>query len=196
MKYNVTEILYNIKQIWEKDKEFFEILEKSLDFNFRNILRISKVEKNGKTTGEINTTHYENHPIQQISNHPVHLIDSEGNLSPTALIPFCEFGGSMASLGIQIKEFEIPICTSFEPVIFKEQLCYQLDVNKYRNGMKKGAGLALLVDFNEDRHLSLNDEKNPVPDKQAITLSESEDSGSNFVYLNTLGKDKKFRLQC
>ena len=193
LKYNVTEILNNIKQIWEKDKEFFEILEKRLDFSFRNILRISKLEKNGNSSGEINTTHYENHPIQQISNHPVHLIDSEGNLSPTALIPFCEFGGSMASLGIQIKEFDVPICTSFEPVIFKKQLCYQLDVNKYRTGMKKGAGLTFLVDFNEDRHLSLNDEKNPVPDKQVITLSEIEDSGTDFVYLNTLGQDKKFK---
>ena len=47
LKYNVTEILNNIKQIWEKDKDFFEILEKRLDFNFRNILRISNLEKNG-----------------------------------------------------------------------------------------------------------------------------------------------------
>ena len=47
LKYNVTEILNNIKQIWEKDKDFFEILEKRLDLNFRNILRISNLEKNG-----------------------------------------------------------------------------------------------------------------------------------------------------
>ena len=50
----------------------------------------------------------------------------------------------------------------------------------------------MLVDFNEDRHLSLNDEKNPVPDKQVITLSGIEDSGTDFVYLNTLGKVKIF----
>ena len=47
LKYNVTEILNNIKQIWENDKDFFEILEKRLDLNFRNILRISNLEKNG-----------------------------------------------------------------------------------------------------------------------------------------------------
>ena len=40
LKYNVTEILNNIKQIWEEDKDFFEILEKRFDFKFRNILRI------------------------------------------------------------------------------------------------------------------------------------------------------------
>ena len=148
---------------------------------------LSNLEKNGNASGEINTTHFEDQLIQQISNHPVHLIDSEGNLSPTALIPFCEFGGSMSSLGVKIKEFDVPICTSFEPVIFKKQLCYQIDVNKYRKGIKKEAGLALLVDFNEERHLSLNDEKNPVTDKQMITLS-NEDSGTDFVYLNTLGK--------
>ena len=125
-----------------------------------------------------------------MSNHPVHLIDSEGNSSPTALIPFCEFGGSMTSLGRKIKEFDVPICTSFEPVIFKKQLCYQIDVNKYRKGIKKEAGLALLVDFNEDRHLSLNDEKNSSTDKQTIITLSDEDSGKDFVYLNTKGKKK------
>ena len=48
LKYNVTEILNNIKQIWEEDKDFFEILEKRFDFKFRNILRIREGFKKNK----------------------------------------------------------------------------------------------------------------------------------------------------
>ena len=69
LKYNVTEILNNIKQIWEKDKDFFEILEKRLDLNFRNILRISNLEKNGnireglktRTEGPLNLPQIQRH---------------------------------------------------------------------------------------------------------------------------------------
>ena len=38
--------------------------------------------------------------IQKYNNHPVHIIDMEGNLSPSAFIPFCEFGGNMSIMGI------------------------------------------------------------------------------------------------
>ena len=32
------------------------------------------------------------HVIREVSNHPVHIINSEGNLNPTAFIPFCLIG--------------------------------------------------------------------------------------------------------
>ena len=33
--------------------------------------------------------------IDQLSNHPVHIVDSDGNLNPSALIPFCRVGGKL-----------------------------------------------------------------------------------------------------
>ena len=45
--------------------------------------------------------------LQKLSNHPVHILDDEGNLSPTALIPFCEFGGNMSAMGIKIEQIKM-----------------------------------------------------------------------------------------
>ena len=52
--------------------------------------------------------------------------------------------------------FNLPICKSFTPKIFYDQLCYEVDVNKYleqsvnkRNDVR--VGLSLLIDTNENR---------------------------------------------
>ena len=52
--------------------------------------------------------------------------------------------------------FTIPICKSFRPKIFYDQLCYEVDVNKYleqsenrRNDVK--IGLSFLIDTNKNR---------------------------------------------
>ena len=51
--------------------------------------------------------------LRIITNHPVHVQDEDGNLSPTALIPFCELGGNMSVMGVEIDEFDIPFCNAF-----------------------------------------------------------------------------------
>ena len=49
-------------------------------------------------------------------NHPVHLINSaEGNLSTSALIPFCAFAGDMAVVGRSVDGFSLPVCNIFHP---------------------------------------------------------------------------------
>ena len=35
--------------------------------------------------------------FQVIIKHPVHIVDDDGHLWPTALIPFCEFGGNLSA---------------------------------------------------------------------------------------------------
>ena len=37
--------------------------------------------------------------VHKIVNHPVHIIDRDGKLSPSAFIPFCELEGNMFSNG-------------------------------------------------------------------------------------------------
>ena len=41
--------------------------------------------------------------------HPVHIIDEEGNLSPSAFIPFCEFGGNMTAMGLNTELFDVRV---------------------------------------------------------------------------------------
>ena len=50
---------------------------------------------------------------QIVSTHLVHLADEYCQPSPSALIPFCEFGGHSGLLGYKGKDLQIPLCTAF-----------------------------------------------------------------------------------
>ena len=43
--------------------------------------------------------------VSRLTNHPVHIQDEDGTLFPTALIPFCEFGGDLNVMGVKIDQF-------------------------------------------------------------------------------------------
>ena len=97
--------------------------------------------------------------IQKITNHPVHILDKDGHKSPSAFIPFCQFGSDMTAMGTDAKMLRIPICNSFQPKIFYDQLCYQVDIkNLYTNMSAQSLrlGLSFLVDTNFNRQYSLN----------------------------------------
>ena len=92
-------------------------------------------------------------------NHPVHILDQNDQLMPSALIPFCAIGSNTSILGTKVENFTQPVCTKFRPVVLEGQLCYQLDLQHSQEQIrfKKGErhGLTFLMDFNEDR--SIND---------------------------------------
>ena len=94
--------------------------------------------------------------LHKQSNHPVHMRDN-GEWSPSAFIPFCDFGGDMMVLGIKVDNFSVPVCNSFRAKILNDQLCYEIDLNQYRtdiSGRKLKQGLSFLIDKNEDRQYS------------------------------------------
>ena len=68
----------------------------------------------------------------------MHIQNEDGSTSPTALIPFCQFGGDMSIMGVKMEEVDVPVCNSFRPKIVLDQLCYTVDPNKGRlfNKMK------------------------------------------------------------
>ena len=84
--------------------------------------------------------------------HPVHLIpDKEGQLPPSALIPFCSYQGETSMLGQRRKELNnLTVCDKFEPTILEGQLCYSIDVAQTLRRPKEGKsnGLWILVDPN------------------------------------------------
>ena len=102
--------------------------------------------------------------FQDIINHPVHIIDDNNNLSPSAFIPFCEFGGNMSALGVKIEQFSVPVCNSFKALVLNNQLCYEVDLKKHfsKESLKAGLelGLILLVDYNIDRQINVIKNKN------------------------------------
>ena len=113
---------------------------------------------------------------QKLSNHPIHVMDQFGNLSPTALLPFCKFGGNMSVMGVKIDNFDDPVCNSFRPKIVMDQLCYQVDPNEYKDkiDLEGDLSLSLFINYNEDREITL--EKNKT------------NAVHNVIRIDTIGK--------
>ena len=115
----------------------------------------------------------ESDELLKMTNHPVHLIEEkEFKLSPTALIPFCSFTNNFSMMGTKITEFKVPVCNSFRAKLVKDQLCYEVDLSRFKNhiNFKDKLVLTLLIDYNEDREIKKN-----------------EYQTENFVILNTIG---------
>ena len=87
--------------------------------------------------------------IEELSSHPVHIINKDGDFMHSALIPYCGFGAEMLSLGQHVDNFTYPICTAFLPTLLDGQLCYELDMNRIREPVKRGpfGGLFLVLDL-------------------------------------------------
>ena len=112
--------------------------------------------------------------LHRISNHPVHIQDKKDDiLSPSAFIPFCEFGGKMEFLGTKIHQFDVPVCNNFKARILNDQLCYEIDLNVYKeyfSNDKFKKGLNLLIDENKDRYFSWNPTKENIIEKGIYVL--------------------------
>ena len=126
------------------------------------------------------------------SNHPVHLADKEGKIvSPTALIPFCEFGGNMSVMGVRIDGFQDPVCASFRPKVFRNQLCYEVNPNEYESKLEDGGdtlGLTLLVNVNEDRQYFQTNSKNESKrtEESILHTFDLEEKGDSNVFVGTI----------
>ena len=125
-----------------------------------------------------------------MNNHPVHIVDERGSLSPTAFIPFCSFGGDMKIIGSTSEQFHVPVCNSFKPKIRNDQLCYQIDLENYKNrtNLEKqlNEGLVLIVDYNEERQMpQIKDEQKK---EEAGTYLVSDDQNLVQIHLETISK--------
>ena len=131
-----------------------------------------------------------------IINHPVHIMNTEKEISPSAFIPFCDFGGgNMSLLGKKIDQFEVPVCNSFQAKILNDQLCYEVDLNKFSNNIDKNKelklGLNFIMDYNEDRQVTFNKAVGSKKDLgQGLIGKILERSQIQYahVYFDTIGK--------
>ena len=84
--------------------------------------------------------------------HPVHLTPNrEGQLPPSAFIPFCSYQGETNLLGEQKRPElnNLTVCDKFEPTILEGKLCYSLDITKIlkkTTRVGESNGLWILVD--------------------------------------------------
>ena len=108
----------------------------------------------------------------KVVNHPVHIINKDGDLSPSALIPFCGFGSNI--LGTKIDDFDVPVCDGFNAYILNDQLCYKIDPDDLKNNVSEkdlNQGFSFFVDTNTERYYSM--------------MTNDSDF---MIYLGTLGK--------
>ena len=123
------------------------------------------------------------------SNHPVHILDldREANISPSSFIPFCAFGNDMNIMGKKVNGFDNPVCDSFEAKIRNDQLCYEVDLEKFKDQKRikeqLKSGLVLILDYNLERQ---SETYNP----QKVIKLESEDNDEKdvHIYLDTISK--------
>ena len=121
--------------------------------------------------------------MQEVSNHPVHIKNKNGEFSTSSFIPFCSFGNDL--IGSKIKGLDIPVCDIFNTKIHNDQLCYETDLQELKNNntdillKQLETGLTLILDYNEERQI----------DFQHFT-NKSFDNNDNSVslYLNTIGR--------
>ena len=134
-----------------------------------------------------------------IINHPVHILTKENKMSPSAFIPFCEFGGNMSAMGVKIAQFDVPVCNSFQAKILNDQLCYEVDLNEFSdpNNIDKELelGFNFILDYNEDRQvktvtkiMSVNrDYGNDWFDKFNPGATSDKEQHA-IIYLDTIGE--------
>ena len=126
-----------------------------------------------------------------MSLHPPHLVDTNGTLTPAALIPFCGYQASMALFGQKMPDIPFPICTGFKPTVLEGQLCYSLKVNKEgieRPRQGEGNGLFIVLDPSV-RSVGIAPDSVKTQGEMAVSLAQaSQEESSVRVYMNTLDR--------
>ena len=128
--------------------------------------------------------------LHTITNHPVHIIDSKGNLSPSSFIPFCAFGENMEIIGTRIGRFNDPVCNSFVPTLHHNQLCYKIDLEKFRNNNEiedqLKYGLDMILDYNENRQFVKDNKQEKIDESKRKPIFHSEKQESVSIHLDTI----------
>ena len=119
-------------------------------------------------------------------------MSNDNKTSPSAFIPFCEFGGNMSIMGFNIDQFDIPVCTSFEATVLNDQLCYEVDLNRFsnHNDIKSNleSGFIFLMDYNEDRQVAIYNGSSKLEEKSfANRVVKSDHENHASIILNTIG---------
>ena len=126
--------------------------------------------------------------LQTVSNHPVHILNNAGKLSPSSFLPFCSFGEEF--VGTNIKEFDIPVCDIFKPKLYFDQLCYETDLQKLKENRKLEKqlkyGLTLVLDYNDEKQINLYPlTKNKF---QEVKTIYHDNANSFSMFVDTISK--------
>ena len=90
-------------------------------------------------------------------------------------------------MGKEINGFDNPVCDSFEAKIRNDQLCYEVDLEKFKDQKRikeqLKSGLVLILDYNLERQSETYN-----PQKVIKHESEENDEKDVHIYLDTISK--------
>ena len=125
--------------------------------------------------------------MQTEINHPVHIHDTNGELSRSSFIPFCSFGDQL--IGSEIDGFDMKVCNIFKPKLQYDQLCFETDLQELKdkdNFMNQiELGLTLVLDYNEERQINPLGSNNGSISKKEFRYNINNDN-SVSMHLDTI----------
>ena len=128
--------------------------------------------------------------MANLIHHPVHILDENGQISPSSFIPFCEIGGDSSKMGVKIPNFSVNVCKSFKPKVLNDRLCYQINPNDFKinSELELRMGLIFFLDYNEDRHKykGITEKKSLVKNFYG-SFEHRKESDEALIYLSTIG---------
>ena len=153
---------------------------------FERILGDEKIMKRSSNSPNIES---------EFINHPVHVLSGNTKFSPSAFIPFCEFGQDMKQVSLEVDNFRAPFCNIFTRKIVHKQLCYEVDLEEIRNktdsSIDLSSGLAFFIDLNEDREIKNKKGKwrtDGVYRSLVERMKKKDSHKEATIHLNTIGK--------
>ena len=172
-------------------QEFSEILEKvrvAWDLEYQEIMNLTGDYDCDTEDCKVSTSLIDHPNLSTVTNHPVHIVDKDINISPSSFIPFCWFGKGL-KIGINSEMFKVSVCNNFKPKLRNDQVCYEMDPNQL---LKTGQSannivLYLLIDENKDRQISVASNDVIETKKETFVAADVEQENS-VIYLDTIGK--------
>ena len=78
-------------------------------------------------------------------------------------------------MGIKIDQFHVPVCNVFKAKLYKDQLCYEADIDNFKQEFQNSElSVSFFIHYNEDRMLSIANQK-------------SHEEAPNVVVVDTIG---------
>ena len=96
----------------------------------------------------------------------------------------------MSVMGREIVGFDDPVCNSFQAQIRNDQLCYEVDLEKFKDtdNIKEQlkSGLVLILDYNEERQ---SETYNPTRIKTKENRFSAIEENDVRIYLDTISNN-------
>ena len=133
--------------------------------------------------------------IEGMINHPVHISDRR---TVSAFIPFCSLGDDADRVGEMFEGFQVPVCNLFREKVVAGQVCYEADINQFKQEVNwvevLTKGFGFLVDTNQEYDLKQSSRKSPDPEetkkrKKSFDIYKHSQTENAFrILLKTISK--------